>query len=1102
MSEHLIPIPLNKLLKLIFNELDNKDSYFGIPSSLFFNPSGQKSKVNTDLLTATVFGKPIQTPLGIAAGPHSQMAQNIVAAWLLGARYIELKTVQHLDELDIDKPCIDMEDEGYNCEWSQELNIRQSFEEYLHAWIIIHILNHRFGRVSDPGVLFNISVGYDMEGILNEKVQWFLSQMEDCSDTLQEKINQVRKICPDIDKIDIPAKLSNNVTLSTMHGCPAGEIEDIAGYLMKEKGLHTYVKLNPTLLGSEKLRFILNDKLGFTTTVSDQAFAHDLQYDDALGIIENLLGIADQKKLEFGLKMTNTLESVNHKTFFSESIESMYMSGRALHPLAVNLAAMLQDHFDGRLALSFSGGADAFNSSKLLASGFKTVTTCTDLLKPGGMMRLPQYLEQIARDIHTSGAETIAGLIVAEAKKDGVDNENADKAALNNLKRYADQVLNDPAYKRKYLIPPDIKTKRPLGYFDCIAAPCRETCATNQDIPEYMHFTAEKDYQKAHETILRTNPFPAVTGMICDHLCQDKCTRVHYDDPLLIREVKRFISGQDEPELSPAPSNNNHVSIIGAGPAGLSCAYFLALSGCPVDVYESTSKAGGMIRYAIPGFRLTDEAIDKDLQRIESLGVRIHFDTKVDKALFQKLRETSDHIFVGAGAPLSAPLPVEGKNAKGVMDPLDFLFRVRAGEPVKVGRHVVIIGGGNTAMDAARTANRLVEECGRVTIVYRRTIYEMPADQGEIEAAIMEGVRFLQKTGPEKIETEDGKVTALQCTCMELKAEDDSGRPKPVRKEKSEFSIACDTIIPAVGQVVDVDFLTADNLETGNNSYLVKAENVFIGGDLMRGASTAINAIGDGRKAAQEILQAAGVQHGIPTLPKTNPPSHEEIMLQRARREFAPVLEELPLHDRKNFKLVQHPAGEEAIVNEARRCLQCDELCNSCVTVCPNLANYAYTIEPLNILLQKATKSKEKGVSISDDDHFTVTQTTQILNIANFCNACGNCHTFCPTESAPYKEKPSLHLSIESFYASDEGYYLSRLNKANNLIGKKAGELFTLSEKLDTYTFETKDAIATLDKKDFHIRDVHFLNENAKEVSLWEAAAMLIILEGAKQVTP
>ena len=802
------PVPLRQLLKLIFKELGNNGTFSGIPRELFFIPEQNRA------IRAEIFGHPLQSPVGVAAGPHTQMAQNIVAAWLTGARYIELKTVQDLDELDVSKPCIDMQDEGYNCEWSQELRIRESFDEYLNAWIIIHILNRRFGWGDDPGTVFNMSVGYNLEGIMEEKVQWFLDMMNDCSDELHTRIEEIIDIYPEAAEAYIPSRISDNITLSTMHGCPPDEIEAIARYLISERKLHTLVKLNPTLLGPEVLRQILNDKLAFNTVVPDEAFAHDLKYNDAVRIIRSLGSLATDQGLQFGLKLTNTLESVNNKKIFGSDVSMMYMSGRALHPISVNLAYKLQEEFRGDLLLSFSAGADAFNIAPLLSCGFTTVTVCSDLLKPGGYMRLHQYFGELKASLEKHDANNIDDYILRRA---GLPDLKA--ATLLNLKSYSEAVLSSPAYRREYIRPPDIKSDRELDLFDCIAAPCRYACATRQDIPDYLWHTSQGDFDKAFEVILRTNPFPSVTGMVCDHLCQNRCTRINYDDPLQVREVKRFISCQDEVTLKPAPENGIRAAVIGAGPAGLSCAYYLRMAGFSVDVFEARSKAGGMVQYAIPGFRITDGAVERDISRITALGVKITFNSRIGKGNFDAMRRDYPYIFTGPGAQLAAPLNIEGSNASGVVDPLQFLFRAREGAETDIGRNVVIIGGGNTAMDAARTAHRIVGREGSVTVVYRRTINEMPADQGEIREVLKEGIRIIELTAPEKIVERDGRVAGLICSRMELKGVDRSGRPVPVRVPGSEFEMPCDTVIPAVGQLTDIDIATREELSVGDRPY-------------------------------------------------------------------------------------------------------------------------------------------------------------------------------------------------------------------------------------------------------------------------------------------
>ncbi len=1080
MSDKFYPIPAKQLLQIILKEYSDKQSIFGIPNKLFFNPNKQEN------LRINQFNKTIATPIGVAACPHSQMSQNIIGAWLTGARYIELKTIQTLDNLEIAKPCIDMQDEGYNCEWSQELLIKESFSEYLKAWVIIHILNHKFGYPSDIQTIFNMSVGYNLDGILQKNVQWFFQNMHDATEQLSIMRSELAEIYPNIDKLDIPTQISDNITLSTMHGCPAGEIQDIAQYLLTEKKLHTYVKLNPTLLGAERLREILNNKLNFKTAVPDVAFEHDLKYADAVKIIRNLQHTARTENLNFGLKLTNTLESLNNKNVFGTQTDMMYMSGRALHPIAINVAQKLQSEFNGELELSFSAGADAFNIAEVLKCGFKTVTVCSDILKPGGYMRLNQYFENINSELQKHNAQTISEAILKDSNQN-----NLNQAALVNLTNYAETVLKSDRYKRKYRTEPDIKSDRTLRYFDCISAPCSDTCATHQDIPEYMHHTAAGNYDKAYHTILKTNSMPVVTGIVCDHLCQNKCTRINYDNSVLIREVKRFVSEQAHQAPKQTEKHSQRVAVIGAGPAGLSCAYYLSMSGVYVDIFESKEKAGGMVQHAIPGFRLTDEQISTDIQRVTELGAKIHYAQKINAEKFDALRNDYDFVFASVGAQNSAPFALEGIEASGVLDSLQFLFSAKKHENTGIGNNVVIIGGGNTAMDAARTAFRLVNDTGKVTVVYRRTINEMPADDGEIKGVIEEGIEITELASPERVIVKNGHVSALVCSRMTLSEPDSSGRARPIKIKDSEFEIPCDTIIPAVGQSLDIDFANTEFLKAEIGDFQTKFSNVYIGGDALRGAATAIKAIADGRQTAEKILKKIGI---FDNRPETSDKNHtkNELMLRRAKRSYAQKQKELDVNDRKNFKVLTQTLDEHTIRTEADRCLHCDEICNICTTVCPNFANYSYDIEPITYNLHKVTRSENGEQAIENDSIFSISQKYQIINIANFCNECGNCNTFCPTNSAPYKEKPKLHLTTASFEASKVGFMFEN---SSTIMRKQNESISKLRLLADVYLYETEHFSAELSVEDFSIRSVVFTDTKYSEARFTEAAEMSILLK-------
>ena len=1070
MTDYFSTISLASLLEIILKQYNDTKSIFGIQEEQFYQPLNHKE------IYSERFGDLLETPIGVAAGPHSQMAQNIIAAWLTGARFIELKTIQTLDELEVSKPCIDMQDEGYNCEWSQELKIHQSFEQYLNAWIIIHVLRDKFGWMDsiEPGVIFNMSVGYNYEGILKENVQWFFEKMDDASEELVEKIESIKYIYPNVLNLSIDPQLSNNITLSTMHGCPSDEIEKIGEYLITEKKIHTAIKLNPTLLGKEKLHEIMKAS-GFETQVPDIAFEHDLKYEDALGIIRNLSAKAKEQDVCFSLKLTNTLESVNHKEVFPANEEMMYMSGKALHVISMNVAYKLQKEFDNELDISFSGGADAFNISDIINCGLSPATVCSDLLKPGGYSRLQQYIQALEKSEKT-------------------------ESSFDFLEKYIENLKTDKTYQKKGFHDPSIKTNRELGFFDCAHAPCEDTCPTNQGIPDYMHYTAKGDFEKAAQVIQSTNPFPLTTGMVCDHLCQTKCTRINYDSPLLIREIKRFIAEEAQKiggvSQEKKMATNKKAAIIGAGPAGLSCAYYLAIAGVEVIVYESKEQGGGMASGAIPSFRLTDEAIGFDMRRIIDAGVKVHYNHPIKKQEFEKLQEENHAIFIGAGAQVSKALNIEGIELNGVLDPLDFLFKVKENKPIGIGENVIIIGGGNTAMDAARTAYRLVGENGKVTIVYRRTIKQMPADLGEIKAVLEEGVEIVQLAAPLKITAENGQVKSLQCCRMELGEKDESGRASIKEIPNSNFEILADTIIPAIGQDLDIDFASADELQIQKGKYQTKLSQVYIGGDALRGASTAINAIGDGRKAAKEILENLNLEY-ISTHQETRESKTvQELMLKKSQRLFAQTPIETDLDDRKNFKLVSKTLSKEEAMEEASRCLLCDEVCNICTTVCPNLAFHAYAVTPQNFQIQNM-KVVDGIVQNEKINSFQVKQSQQILHIADWCNQCGNCNTFCPSSGDPYQEKSHLYLTLEEFEKEKDGCYLNTKAGITELQFYKEQNKYSLRYKEESLQFETQNYRLTLDKNIQPI-EIEIKGKTNFEIDLLVAAQMSILLQGAK----
>ncbi len=1175
MSDLFHPISMEQLTAWAFTELEEKGSLFGVPRSAIFVPRGD------DRCKRTKYGVELESPFGVAAGPQSQMAQNIVVSWLCGARFLELKTVQTLDELDVNKPCIDIQDEGYNVEWSQELKVYQSFDEYLRAWVLIHALHRKLGFPGDsPGMIFNMSVGYNLEGIKKPNVQWFFEVMKDCSRYKQAYVDVVAEWCPEVREIEIPNTLSDTITLSTMHGCPPDEIEKICSYLLTELGLHTSVKCNPTLLGPEKVRAIINEELGFADVpIPDEAFGHDLKYADAVPMLKNLRALARDKGLIFGVKLTNTLEVKNFRDVF-EKDDMMYLSGRALHAATTNLALILSEEFHGDLLISFAGGADAFNVADLLRSGIASITVCSDLLKSGGYLRLLQYFEtlnaaldeagaldlddfvcrtaiawgefadlpsmlaeaaarssklaldaaaceqlagRVARD---SGSESVAGAVRSWAGERGFDGEQAEAVAdlvvktlgRVNLRQYAAQARTEWRSKKDSFRTDRSKTPRPLGLFDCIEAPCVDECPVNQKVPQYMHAVRTGDFAAAVRLTREDNPLPAILGRVCDHLCENTCIRTHYDEPLAIRDVKRFIMEHEaRPELfdRTAPRGRK-AAIIGAGPAGLSAAQKLAYAGFGVTIFEHYPYAGGMVGGAIPAYRLPQAEIDRDLAVLEELGVEIRYGVTagVDFTLEQLRADGFDSIFVAVGAQLAKKLGLPGEDSEGVMDALIFLRSVREEHPVPIGRRVGVIGAGDTAMDCVRSAYRLGSE---VSLIYRRTIDQMPADREEIHGAIEEGIDIVELAKPDALQIENGKLTGLVCTRMEYRGDRDaSGRKIPHEIAGSEFEIPLDTLILAISQHAILDFFGEQMPELNDWGYIrVDPETfesslpgVYAGGDVAAdGPSSIVKASADGKVVADAIIAAAGAPGSAAEDGNGQDADFDlhQLLLRRAHRDWRVPLRHTPLDDRMNFNEPIKTYSPEEAMAEAGRCLDCHQICSLCVGVCPNMALMTYDSEPLTADLPALTVAGGKVVA-GETAELRADQRHQIAVLTDFCNECGNCTTFCPTSGEPYRDKPRLYLDREDFETQqDNAFMLIRdpvAPKIEVIEARWGGETHRLEVNGDLRY--TSPAFSARPAADFSLLEAAPGGgvEDGRELSLEPLASMYVVLRGLADSMP
>ncbi len=1090
MSDIMNVQPFSTLLRWIMTELKAHDSIFGIPRALFFIP-----KRNSPCSTGSLFTLPLATPIGPAAGPHTQLAQNIVASWLSGGRFIELKTVQIMDELDIPRPCIDMEDEGYNVEWSQELKLEQSAQEYIHAWALIHVLHRLLGFESEGplGTIFNMSVGYNLAGIKSAPMLQFMDRLEDASSEIEEIQSVLERGFPEFSDIQIPRRLTNSVTLSTMHGCPPDEIEQIAHYLLEERGLHTIVKLNPTLLGKETVLRTLHDDLGYRgIDIPDSVFKHDLQYERAVGLLASLKRSASVRGLFFGVKLSNTLAMANHRGVLPG--EEMYMSGRALYPLTVNLFHKLVMEFDGDLNVSYAGGADALNVTTLLACGALPVTAASDLLKPGGYSRLTNWLEKLEADMNDRGVTTLEEL-------------SADRLA--NLERAAAEALVAPRYKKPYFPYGLPKVDSGLEAFDCVAAPCVEQCAVCQDVAEYAWLIAHNEYDRALEIILQRNPLPGVTGYVCTHLCQTRCTRNNYEEPVGIRELKRFAFEHGHVKMPSRAETGRRVAIVGSGPSGLAAAFFLALSGVRATIFEAREVPGGMLAIA-PHFRLPTSVVREDIRRILDMGAELKLNHRVAVPPSQLMKDGFDAVYLACGFQEDATLDIPGIDGDGVFTALRFLEQVAWGERPDLGSRVLVIGGGNTAMDAARTAQRLAGQS--VTVIYRRTRDEMPAEAEELRDLFDEGNWLIELATPRRVILENGRVIGLECVRNELGAPDASGRRRPVEVEGSEFELEADSVILAIGQKPDLSFLDGTEISLRHNGSIETdpesgeaTGSVYAGGDVARGPAIIIQACADGRRAAVAICDKLGVPFQLIVGQPGTLSEADILQIKQARARIQAKQEpaHLPVSLRAGWDLVEQTLDEESARAEARRCLQCSTLCDKCVEVCPNRANYSYFVTPASWRIP--CLSVQDGELVLDDtESFVVRQQRQIIHIDDFCNECGNCATFCVHQGKPYADKPRFFLNKADFdLEPDNAYHIYAAAEGDGVCLKRhsQGAEARLTRRDGWLEYEDPH-VRLLLSPGFEPEAMFLKRAFEGQLSLRTAAEMAMLLDGLVRTAP
>jgi putative selenate reductase len=955
MGDRMTPIPFHNLMDWILEEKKETGKVFGVRRPFI--------KEKKQLLH--IFGEKLETPFGPAAGPNTQLAQNIVAAYYTGNRFFELKTVQILDgeDLPVNKPCILADDEGYNCEWSTELRVPEAMEEYVKAWFALKVISKEFGLGESDGFIFNMSVGYDLKGIQSEKIDTFINQMMDarkapiwqeCMDYLLSNVHKFKNV----DKAfieSISPKVCTSVTVSTLHGCPPQEIESIASYLIQEKHLNTFVKCNPTLLGYETARDIM-DRMGYGYVVfGDFHFKDDLQFEDAVPMLKRLQEKANAQGLEFGVKLTNTFPvDVTRNELPSEE---MYMSGRSLAALSLSVAYKLSKAFDGKLRISYSGGADYFNIDKIYSLGIWPITMATTYLKTGGYQRGTQIAEKLEK----------------------LNYKEFDGVKVEELNEFIKEVMTDKHYTKGLKPLPSRKINAKVPLINCFIAPCNKQCPIEQDVPTYLKLVKDGEYLQALKVITDKNALPFITGTICSHTCMSKCTRNFYEESVKIRDAKLVAArkGYEElmKELKPSDQKKGKkVAVVGAGAAGIASAFFLAREGADVTVFEKRAQAGGIVRYVVPEFRIPSEDVEKDVSLAKAMGAKFVFNHPV-KDLKELWDAGFEDVILAIGATKGMPL---GIDCDKEINAIEFLETCRNHpETITLGKNVAIIGAGNTAMDAARAAKRMpgVEN---VFIVYRRTVTYMPADEEELELALADGVQLLELLAP--VAHKNGKLICHKVVLGEMDA---SGRQKPVETEE-EVILDIDTVVASLGEKVDTSFYEGLGLRVSSRGVAAlnpdtmesSVAHVYVTGDGANGPATVVEAIRDASKAVNAILG------------------------QQPRAALQSPLRETEITQKKGV-LEEAKDGEQ----DGKRCLECNLICEACTEVCPNRAN-------ISIFVHGAKQP-------------------QILHVDYMCNECGNCKSFCPYDSAPYKEKFTLFRTIEDFEDSEnQGFVPLDLEKA------------------------------------------------------------------------
>lgn len=585
----------------------------------------------------------------------------------------------------------------------------------------------------------------------------------------------------------------------------------------------------------------------------------------------------------------------------------------------------------------------------------------------------------------------------------------------NTFKNFIRKHENTVSFSDK----PDIQY--PIGKVD--PSPCMEACPAGVNVKAYVSLIAAGKFHEALKVVRERNPLPGICGRVCTHPCETYCNRNQIDSSIAIRSLKRFVADYELEHPIPKPkptagTRKEKIAIIGSGPAGLTAAHDLAKSGFNVTIFEELSEPGGMLIAGIPSYRMPRNILKIEIDYIRNLGVKIITNKKISgKQDYNKLLKDYDAVYLAIGAHVGKKLGIPGEDQyKGFLDAVTFLRKVNLGKPQKPGEKIIVIGGGNSAIDAARTALRLGSE---VNIVYRRTQKEMPADEEEIKEAEKEGVKIHYLAAPVKIIGKNGKVTGLECSKMKLGKPDESGRARPIPIKNSEFIIEADVIIPAISQQPDLSFLPKDHnidiskwntFAADENTMATNIPGVFAGGDAVTGSNTVIDAIAQGHITATSIERFINGETLEQTDSKTKPLETEikiDLNIQpKTKRAKSPM--QIISERQYSFKEVEYGFDEVTAIAEAQRCLRCGPCgeCYICVSDCDKGLSVMHSVNghddyilrlPSDFQSKDLTNGSLLGTIIAANGKNMPIELDSYIPFVNenHCRGCGDCVTVC-----------------------------------------------------------------------------------------------------------